>query len=320
MLDFSDIKVVIKKEDDNSGVYEIAPILKGFGNTLVNPLRRVLLSSMEGCGITSIKVKGADHEYSTLEGVKEDLVEIILNLKKIKFKIISGESHVCKIKFTGKGVVKASDIQVDQNVEVLNKEVEIANISSEKGTFEMEMTVEKGTGYRDVDESLRNEIGRIPLSCDFSPIKLVNMEVGKARKGQDLHWDSVIITIETDGSIKPREALIESATTLQSFAGKIMVSLGIAKEDVEKMAEESLKIDEVEESTNENEILSWNIEDLEVSKRTKTALLNAGYTNIKALSVLNMSELRGIRGLGSKSLSEIVALLESYSIKLAEKE
>lgn len=318
MLDFSDIKVVLKEENKNKGIYEIAPIVKGYGNTLVNPLRRILLSSIEGVGITSVKIEGVDHEYTTIEGIKEDVVEIILNLKNIKFKMLSGETQVLKLSFSGKGTVKASDIKLNQNIEIVDDSVVIANSSSDKLKLEMDIVVEKGIGYKDADEGLRNEVGRIPVACDFSPVKLVNMEVGKARKGQDMHWDSVLVTIETDGSVEPREALIHSAKILQQFSGKIMMALGIAQEEVKELEEESIKISEEVNKTDETEVMGWNIEDLEVSKRTKTALLNAGYANIRDLASLTQDELKSIRGLGTKSYGEISEILTSYGVNLAK--
>ncbi len=318
MLDFSDIKVILKEETDSKGIYEISPIVKGFGNTLVNPLRRILLSSIAGTGITSIRIEGVDHEYSTIEGIREDVVEIILNLKKIRFKMLAGEKQVVTLEFSGKGEIKASDIKLNENLEIVDDSIVIANSSDSKLKLKIDITVEKGVGYRSADDELRTEVGRIPVGCDFSPVKLVSMKVGKARKGQDLNWDSVLITIETDGSVEPRETLIDSAKVLQQYAGRIMAAMGIAQEEIEELEEKSEEIEIVEEEEASTEVMDWKIEDLEISKRAKTALLNAGYVTIKDITELTEEELKGIRGLGVKSLEEVVAVLDGFGVKLAD--
>lgn len=180
---FKDIKVVIKEESDNYGMFEISPLPRGYGHTLGNALRRILYSSLKGTGITSVKVKGVDHEYSTLDGVKENVVDIIMNLKQVKFKTGVDDKFTCKISVKGKKVVTAGDIETSGDLEVVNKDLVLATLTDAGSKLEMELTVESGVGYRDVKNAERKEVGLIPLDCDFTPIEKISLSVEQARKG-----------------------------------------------------------------------------------------------------------------------------------------
>ena len=226
---FTDIKVVIKEEKENFGLFEISPLPRGYGNTLGNALRRILYSSLKGTGITQVKIAGVEHEYSTIEGVKEDMVDVILNLKQVKFKTNLDEVFTCKISAKGKKEVKASDIEISGDLEVVNKDLHIATLTDASSKLDMELTVESGIGYKSVDENSRKEIGLIPLDCDFSPIEKISLSVEQARKGQETDLDAVLIGVTTDGSITPKDALIESAKIMQEFAGKVMIAMGLPK-------------------------------------------------------------------------------------------
>ena len=314
---FKDIKVTIREEEGNTGLYEIAPLPRGYGHTLGNAIRRILYSSIKGSGITSVKIKGAKHEYSTIAGVKEDLLSIMLNLKQVKFRIDSEESKKCKLVFKGKGVVKASDIEVEAGVIVTTPDVVIANITDESGSIEIDMIVESGIGYKDATTLDRTAEGMIPLDCDFAPIEKVSMSVEQARKGQETDLDSVVIGVETDGSIAPKEALLQSALILQDFAGKVMIAMGISKKEVEERAEEINKIEVVEEVVEEtDEAQDLRIEDLPISKRSKTGLLSGGYKTLADLKSVSVDDLLNLSGFGNKSLNEVVELLNQYGINI----
>ena len=314
---FKDIKVTIREEDGNYGLYEIAPLPRGYGHTLGNAIRRILYSSIKGSGITSVKIKGAKHEYSTIAGVKEDLLSIMLNLKQVKFRIDSEESKKCKLVFKGKGVVKASDIEVEAGVIVTTPDVVIANITDESGSIEIDMIVESGIGYKDATTLDRTAEGMIPLDCDFAPIEKVSMSVEQARKGQETDLDSVVIGVETDGSIAPKEALLQSALILQDFAGKVMIAMGISKKEVEERVEEINKIEVVEEVVEEtDEAQDLRIEDLPISKRSKTGLLSGGYKTLADLKSVSVDDLLNLSGFGNKSLNEVVELLNQYGINI----
>ncbi len=318
MLSFEDITVKIVSEEGNSGKYDISPLPKGYGHTLVNSLRRILLSSLAGTAITSVRIKGVEHEYSSIEGVKEDVVEIVLNLKQIKFKGNIEGPQVCKLEVKGKGVVTAKDFKLPAGVEVANDNMEIANITDEKASLVMELVVESGVGFKEANDDLRSEVGRIPVDADFSPIHSVNFEVTDARKGQNTNLDAVKISIVTDGSIAPKQALLDSAKILQDFSGKVMVALGVSKKEVEQRAEETSAIPEVVEeiSTVEDEVSSWKIEELPISKRSKSGLLAGGFQTVGDLATLKVSDLLELPGFGNKSLNEVVELMKQYGIEI----
>lgn len=322
MISFTDLKVKTVKEDEKVGSYEVGPLPKGYGNTLANSLRRVLLSSLKGAGITSVKIQGAKHEYSVIEGLQEDLLEVILNMKNIRFKSLSEEPQVCYLEVSGPKEVKAGDIKVVSGIEVMNKELVLAHLTEKGAKLSMEIVVEQGIGYKNADESNRSEIGRIPLDTDFNPIKNVSIEVQKTRKGQETELDQVSINIETDGSINPKDALMDCVKTLQNFAGAVMMALGLSKLEVEELAELSqVQVNEVEqENLSEEETFQndMNVEDLNISKRAKTGLLNGGYVKVSELNNLKVSDLSKLPGFGAKSLSEVVSVLRELGIILKE--
>lgn len=314
---FKDIKVVIKAEEGNSGLYEISPLPRGYGHTLGNALRRILYSSLKGSGITSIKVKGAKHEYTVIDGVKEDLTTIILNLKQVKFRVDSEDAKKAKILVKGKKIVKASDIEVEAGVVITTPDVVIANLTDTSAVLDIELTIESGVGYRDARNIERPEVGVIPLDCDFTPIERVSMSVEQARKGQETDLDSVVISVETDGSIAPKDALIESAKILQEFAGKVMIAMGISKVEVDARAEEINQVEVVEEVTEEyDEANDLRIEDLPISKRSKTGLLAGNYKTLGDLKSVTVDDLLSLSGFGNKSLNEVVELLNQYGINI----
>jgi len=314
---FKDIKVTIRTEEGNTGLYEISPLPRGYGHTLGNALRRILYSSLRGSGITSVKVKGAKHEYSTIDGVKEDLTTIILNLKQVKFRVDSDDAKTCKISVKGKRVVKASDIEVEAGAVVSTPDLVIANLTDESSVLEIELTVESGIGYRDARNIDRAELGVIPIDCDFTPIEKVSMSVEQARKGQETDLDAVLIQVVTDGSVTPKDALLESAKILQEFAGKVMIAMGISKKEVEEREEEINQVEVVEEAAEEyDEANDLRIEELPISKRSKTGLLSGGYKTLGDLKSVTVDDLLLLSGFGNKSLNEVVELLNQYGINI----
>lgn len=314
---FKDIKVTVREEDGNTGLYEISPLPRGYGHTLGNAIRRILYSSLKGSGITAIKIKGAKHEYSAIKGVKEDAVSIILNLKQVKFKVDSDEVKNCKINVKGKKEVKASDIEVEAGVTVATPDVVIANLTDDSSELVIDLVVESGVGYRDATLLDRNAEGMIPVDCDFTPIDKVILSVEQARKGQETDLDAVIIGVQTDGSISPKQALMDSSLILQEFAGKVLIAMGLSKKEVEERAEEINKVEEVvEEVEEEEEIVDLRVEDLPISKRSKTGLLSGGYKTIGDLKGASVEDLLNLSGFGNKSLNEVVELLNQYGINI----
>lgn len=317
MEDFQDIKVIVKDDGENYGLFEVSPLPRGYGHTLGNALRRILYSSLPGAGITSVKIKGAKHEYSTLDGIKEDVLSIILNLKKLKFSMISDESQICTINVNGKKKVTSKDIKLAPEVELASEETHIATLTDAGAELKIEFVVEKGVGYKDVKDVDRSEAGTIPVDCDFSPIERVSLSVQQARKGQRTDLDAVLIGVYTDGSIQPKDALLESSKILQEFAGKVMIAMGMAQKEVEQLAESANTVeivDEVEEE--ESEVHGWKVEELPISKRSKTGLLSGGFKTVGDLQDATKSDLLNLQGFGNKSLNEVVELLSEYGVNI----
>ena len=320
MITFTDITVKLIEENETHGVYEIFPLVKGYGNTLANTLRRILLSSIEGTGITSVRIDGVKHEFSTIDGIKEDVLEIILNLKNLNLKVSTDEPVTIELHANGVGEVTGSSVDGKGLVEVINKDLHIATITDSKASLDIEMTVEKGVGYREANTSDRKEIGLIPLDVDFSPVEKISFHVLPTRKGQDANYDSVNIDITTNGVIAPRDALLQSAQILQDFAGKVMAAMGVAEDDIKAMAEASLVIEktEVEEKSYRNEMDGWNIEDLPISRRAKSSLSAGGYRVLGDLRGISKTDLLNLPGFGAKSLKEVVDLLTQYGFEVTE--
>ena len=209
-----EVKVV--KKEGNRAVFEIAPLLPGYGATVANPLRRVLLSSLEGAAITSVKIKGVDHEFSSIPGVLEDVIQLILNIKKIRVRSFSNDPVVLTLEAKGERAVTAEDIKVPADVELVNPEQHIATITDKKTELQMELTIERGKGYVPVEERQKEKlpIGVIAIDAIFSPVKMVNFTVEDVRVGQRIDFNKIVMEVETDGSISPEAALKNAADIL----------------------------------------------------------------------------------------------------------
>lgn len=208
------IKVVSR--DGNKGVFEISPLMPGYGATIANPLRRALLSSLEGAAITSVKIKGVDHEFSSLSGALEDVIEIIQNIKKIRFRLIGDGPVKLTLDAKGEGEVKAGDIKLTSDVELINEDQHIVTLTEKKAEFSMELDIEKGVGYVPVEHKQKEKlaIGVISVDAIFSPIKMVNFKVENTRVGQKIDYNKITMEVETDGSIQPEEAMKRAAEIL----------------------------------------------------------------------------------------------------------
>lgn len=227
------IKVVSR--DGNKGIFEISPLMPGYGATIANPLRRVLLSSLEGAAITSIKIKGADHEFLSLPGVLEDMIEVIQNVKRIRFKL-HGEGPVkLTLQAKGEGEVKASDIKITSDVELINEDQHIVTLTDKKAEFVMELDIEKGVGYVPVEQRQKEKlaIGAISVDAIFSPIKMVNFKVENTRVGQKIDYNKITMEVETDGSIQPEEAMKKAAEILVDHF-KLISEVVVPEEKIKK--------------------------------------------------------------------------------------
>ncbi len=294
------------KVDDHtktSATFTIEPLHTGYGMTLGNSLRRVLLSSIAGAAVTSFKVEGASHEFTTLPFVKEDLVDISLNIKGLRFRVFSDEPQILRITKKGKGTVKASDIDKNADVEVVTPSQVIATLDDAKAKFTMDLTVETGRGYHAVDEgATRKTSDEIVLDAVFSPVVRVRYKVENTRVGQMTDLDKLLITIDTDGTITPQEAFEEASAIL---VNQYTALAGQKRVAVEPMASETESMDNGVDNSDEPPELMTSIEDLNLSARTTNALVNNDIHTLKDLFSLSDTELRELKGFGNKALDEV---------------
>src|SRR3989344_8037023 len=235
------IKVVSK--EGNKGIFEISPLTAGFGATIANPLRRVLLSSLEGAAITSVKIKGADHQFSSLDGVLEDVIEIIQNVKKIRFKLVGDGPVKLTLEAKGEGEIKASDIKLTSDVELINEDQHIVTITDKKAGFVMELDIEKGIGYVPVEQRQKDKlaIGVISVDAIFSPVKQVNFKVENTRVGQKIDYNKITMEVETDGSVMPEEAMKKAAEILVDHF-KLVSSIDVPENKPKAKKEKAAKV------------------------------------------------------------------------------
>ncbi|MCX6717327.1 MAG: DNA-directed RNA polymerase subunit alpha [Candidatus Taylorbacteria bacterium] len=305
-------KPKIISEEGFSGVYEIDGLYPGYGHTLGNSLRRIILSSIPGVAITSIKIDGVDHEFSTIKGIKEDVINIILNLKKVRFKIVNEEVQTVELNIKGIKDVTAGDITVPGQVEILNPEQHIASITDKSVDLKIELKIQKGLGFipKEIIQKDRVEIGTIALDAIFTPIRRVNYEVENMRVGDRTDFNKLKISIETDGSISANEAL-ENSIFIMIEQLKAIVGF---EEKVEEKKEKI--VEKTEEKETDSEFLKTRIESLKLSVRTVNALSNANIRTIGGLARKREEDLLEIEGLGSKGIQEIKKLLSEYGITL----
>ena len=304
----------IVREDGALGIYEVDGLYPGYGHTLGNSLRRIILSSLTGAAITSVKIAGVSHEFSTISGVKEDVISIILNLKKIRVKMFTEEPQTLIIKVKGVKDITAKDIEAPSQVEIVNLDQHIASITDKATNLEIEMKVERGIGFvpKDVHQKERTDIGAIALDAAFAPIKRVNYEVENMRIGDRTDFNRLRINIETDGTIAPHDALSKA---IETMIIQLKAIVGFKEEELPKQSE--TQKEEVKEKKGlDTEFLKTRIETLGLSTRTMTALTNANLRTVGGLSKKKEEDLENIEGLGPKAIQEIKKVLGEFGITL----
>jgi len=309
-------KPKIVSEVDFTGSYEIDGLYPGYGHTLGNSLRRIILSSLVGSAITSIKIEGVNHEFSVIPGVKEDAVSILLNLKKIRIRVVSDEPQTLTLKVKGIKEVTAGDIKLPGGVEILNPELVIATMTEKNAEINMEIHAEKGLGFisKETLQKNRVDIGNITLDAIFSPIRRVSYEVENMRVGDRTDFNRLKIFIETDGTLTPKEALEKS---IETMINQLKAIIGFKEEEVfsSDNKEESKSGDKNGGDIDEDS-LKTRIETLNLSARTLNALSNANIRTVGGLARKKEKDILEIEGLGAKGLGEIKEVLETFGIKL----
>ncbi|HBB56564.1 TPA: DNA-directed RNA polymerase subunit alpha [Patescibacteria group bacterium] len=304
-------KPSVVKETGNLGVYEIEGLYAGYGHTLGNSLRRIILSSIPGAAITAVKIDGTSHEFSKIPGIKEDVITILLNLKKVRLKMNTDDKQVLEIDVKGQKDVSAGDIKASGQVEIMNPDQHIAKLTAKDSKLKIEITIEKGLGYMSREDLHKNkvDVGSIVLDAIFTPVKKVSYEVENMRVGDRTDYNRLRFAIETDGSITPKEALEKS---IETMIKQLKAIIGFKEEIIiPKKAmmptedEDESDIEDKSDDIGSKEILKTRVEDLELSSRTVNALTGAGIRTIGGLVRKKESDLLEIEGIGAKVVQEI---------------
>ena len=314
MIEFEKPNIECLEIDDvnNYAKFVCEPLERGYGVTIGNSLRRIMLSSLPGCAITSVKIDGVLHEFSTIPNVVEDVPELIVNLKNVRLKFDGNVEKTIRIDFNGEGEVTAGDIKSDGTVEVLNPDLHIATVS-EGGSLVMEMTADRGRGYNSSEKNKKpnQDISVLPIDSIYTPVKKVNYQVENTRVGQTVDYDKLVIEVWTDGSLKAHEAL--------SLAAKVMTGHLELFIDLSETTKNTQVMIEKEESKKEK-VLEMSIEELELSVRSYNCLKRANISTVEDLISKSESEMMKVRNLGKKSFDEVTAKLHSLGLDFAQED
>jgi len=312
-------RVVLEKE--NKGVFEIDGLYPGYGHTLGNSLRRIILSSLPGASVTSIKIDGVSHEFSTMDGIKEDVIILILNLKKIRFKMASDEPQTVSLSIKGPKIVTAADIKTTGQVEVLNPDLYIAEVTG-KINLNIELNIEKGLGFiqKEVMQKEKVDIGTIAVDAIFTPIRRVSYEVENMRVGDKTNHNRLRISIETDGTLTAREALSKSIEIMINQL-KAIIDFKEPEEEIKiekKVLKEEKKEKEVEKEGDFVDVLKTRIDNLDLSTRTLNALNAANIRTLGGLARKKIEDLLEVEGIGDKGINEIKKVLSKFGLSLKD--
>lgn len=314
MIEFEKPNIECLEVDDNNNYAKFVcePLERGYGVTIGNSLRRILLSSLTGCALTSVKIEGVLHEFSSIPNVVEDVPEIIVNLKNVRLKFTENEEKVMRINFKGEGEVTAGDIITDGTVEILNPDLHIATVA-EGGQLIMELTADMGRGYSPSEKNKKpnQDISVLPIDSIYTPVKKVNYQVKNTRVGQMVDYDKLIIEVWTDGSLKAHEALSLTAKVMTGHL-ELFIDLSEATKNTQVMIEK--------EESKKEKVLETSIEELELSVRSFNCLKRAGISTVEDLTNRSENDMMKVRNLGKKSLDEVIAKLHSLGLNFRQED
>jgi len=316
-------KTKIIKKTPQKSIFEIEGLYPGYGVTIGNSLRRVLLSSLEGAAITKVKIKGVSHEFSTMNGVLEDAISILLNLKKIRFKMYGSELQIGTLNIKGERQVKAADFKLPPQVEIINKDQHIATLTDKKIALEMEVQIEKGIGYEPIERRKKEklEIGTIAVDAIYTPITNVAFRVENMRVGERTDYDKLILEVETDGTVTPEESFLKTCEILIShfsfFPEPIKEMLKREQEEV-KRSQEKKKVEKKKSEKPQEETLKVKIEDLKISPRTIKALKDYKIKTVSGLIKKRKADILNFKGIGEAGLKELKKALKKLDLTFTE--
>jgi DNA-directed RNA polymerase subunit alpha len=308
-------------EENNKGIYEIDGLYPGYGHTLGNSLRRIILSSLPGSTVTTVKIEGVNHEFSTIEGIKEDVINILLNIKKTKIRLHTDDPQTLSVSKKGEGILIAGDMSASNSaVEIVNPDQHIATLTDKKASIDMELTVENGLGFVTKDELKKDksDVGIIVLDSVFTPIRRVSYEVENMRVDDRTDFNKLIISIETNGTISPRESL-ERSIHIMIEQLKAIVGFKEKKEESELYDMKETGEEEItKNSENHDSFLKKPVEEIGLSVRTINALSNASIKTVSGLIRKSKDDLLALEGLGEKGIKETEEILEKHNLSLKE--
>ncbi|MCM1261117.1 MAG: DNA-directed RNA polymerase subunit alpha [Butyrivibrio sp.] len=313
MFDFErpNIEVVEISEDKKYGKFVVEPLERGYGITLGNSLRRIMLSSLPGAAVSQVKIEGVLHEFSSIQGVKEDVTEIIMNIKSLAIKNNSetNEPKTAYIEYEGEGIVRAADIQVDQDIEIMNPDLVIATLSGKDTKLYMELTITKGRGYVSSDKNKTEDlpIGVIAVDSIYTPVERVNITIDNTRVGQITDFDKLTLDVYTNGTLVPDEAVSLAAKVLSEHLS-LFIDLSENAKTAEVMVEK--------EDDEKEKVLEMSIDELELSVRSYNCLKRAGINTVEELTNKTSEDMMKVRNLGRKSLEEVLAKLKELGLQL----
>lgn len=301
MIALDKFKVKIAKDEPGYGLVEIGPLPGGYGHTFGNTIRRLLLSSVPGAAVTSVKIDGVRHEYTSMDKVQDDVIFIMLKLKNLAVRKFADDPVTISIDVKAKKdevrVVTAADFDIPSDIEIVNKDLEITTLTGET-TFKLEAVVEGGVGYAYPDEEKRKELGMIPVDATFSPVKRVDVNISKARLGEFTNLDQINIEIYTNATVTAHEAMLKVSEIYDEMANRLLAQLG----GDPVLAEEQITSEESEQTTTEGKIL---VSQLNLSTRLTNALLNSGISDLRGLTSIPRDEVANFKGMGKKSMTEL---------------
>lgn len=295
------------KQDKNYAELAMEPLEQGYGHTLGNALRRVLLSSLPGAAVTSVKIGGIRHQFATLEGLEQDIVELILNLKQVRLRYEGVEPVTARIKMSGAGTIRAADIEAPATVQIVNPDLALAELTEAKAKLEAELTIEGGTGYSMAEERQSTTIGVIPMDALFSPVTRVAYKVEATRVGRRTDFDKLVLQVWTDGTVEPQEAVNQAAQILVAHFKQVYDPVVI----------DQLQAVPIAASGVIPELYRLTVEELDLPTRIANALRKGGYKTVKDLAEATVAQLKQVKNLGEKSVESVVALLAKKGIDIS---
>ena len=295
------------KQDKDYAELVMEPLEQGYGHTLGNALRRILLSSLPGAAVTSVKIEGIRHQFATLEGLEQDIVELILNLKQIRLRYEGVEPVTARIKMSGVGTIRAADIEAPATVQIVNPDLELAELTEARAKLEAELTIEGGTGYSMAEERQSTTIGVIPMDALFSPVTRVAYKVEATRVGRRTDFDKLILQVWTDGTVGPQEAVNQAAQILVAHFKQIYDPVVIDQPQATPVAASGVM----------PELYRLTVEELDLPTRIANALRKGGYKTVKDLAEATVVQLKQVKNLGEKSVESVVALLAKKGIEIS---